>query len=64
MPDYEQLTESLKTITNWCIISLMLIHQGEYSLLPSVLEQLCVDAEGIVDDYCVVEDCDAIREGK
>ena len=52
----EPLIEQLKTIHNLVEISLLLIKVDKELLLPTVLELLLVEAQQIVDDYCVVKD--------
>ena len=50
----EELTELIKSIKNRCDIYLLICHSGAEHLLPTLLEDLYVDAQQIIDEYCVV----------
>lgn len=47
--------ERLKTMKNWAETSLVLIDAKRDDLLPTVLEQMYQDMQGIIDDYCIKE---------
>lgn len=47
------LKETLKTIGNHCQIAQMLIDLDKQDLLPTVLEEIYEDAQGVIDEHCV-----------
>ena len=55
------LEEQLKTTRNLCTIALLLYHQQQDELLPTILELILAEAQAIVDDHCVVREDDPIK---
>lgn len=53
---YEWLGEQLKTIINLCDVGLILWRDRTNRLLPTVLETILQEAQGVVDEYCVVKE--------
>lgn len=55
MTDTEKywLTETLKTIENHCQIAQLLIKNNRIELLPTTLEVLYEEAQGVLDEHCV-----------
>jgi hypothetical protein len=49
------LYESVKTIRNLCDIAEICINIGRREFLPTILELLFQEAQGVVDDHCVKE---------
>ena len=47
------LKETLKTISNHCQIAQMLIEFNQQDLLPTILEEIYEDSQGIIDEHCV-----------
>ena len=48
-----ELLEQLKTIKNLVEVAVILINLGRENLLPTILELLYLESQGI-DEYCVV----------
>ena len=47
------LRESLKTVANLCDIAILVIDDRHYELLPTVLEIMKVEVDGIVEEWCI-----------
>jgi len=54
--DYNELNEQLKTTRNLCDVAIILVQLGKENLLPTILETLHQETQGMIDDYCVVKD--------
>ena len=48
-----ELKELVKSIRNRCEIFLLIAYQDNAGLFPTILEDLYVDAQKIIDEYCV-----------
>ena len=53
--DIPRLQEQLKTIRNLCEISLLVAKPEHEHLLPSILENLYLEAQNMVESQCVVD---------
>jgi hypothetical protein len=53
------LLEQLHTCDNLCQIARLLISLERWELLPTALELLHYETQGMIDDYCIV----GVREG-
>ncbi len=51
-----KLREQLKTIKNLTEIALILRNVERDDLLPTVIELLFLEAQGLIDNYCVVKE--------
>ena len=56
MDKYHWLSEDLKSISNLCEVGCILIKCGHYHLLPTILENLYIDATRITEEHCIVDD--------
>lgn len=52
----DYLLESVKTIRSLCEIAVVLRNLGREDLLPTVLEIVLLEAQDMVDEYCVEEE--------
>jgi len=48
------VNEQLSTTINLCRIALLLFSLKKKELLPTILEAILLEAQDMVDDYCVV----------
>ena len=46
------LPEQLKSLSNHCEVALLLVKENREDLIYSILEDLFVEAQVILDDYC------------
>ena len=51
--------EQIKTIRNLCDISLIIIRVGKEELLPTLLEKMLEEVQGLVDEVCIIAPCPA-----
>jgi len=49
------MEESIKTVNNLCLISLILIDANRRELLPTVIELMHMETQRLIDDYCVIK---------
>ncbi len=56
MENESELQDLLESMRNNIEISLLLLHMGKDKLLPTPLEQILIQAQDVVDGWCVVED--------
>ena len=50
------LPEQIRTVSNLCAITQILLNVGHDDLLPTVLELMLIEVQQIVDENCVKED--------
>jgi hypothetical protein len=49
----DYLAEQVRTIKNLCEVALILRELNRNELLPTILETIMLEAEDMVDEYCV-----------
>lgn len=48
--------EQLKTISNLCQIAIIVKEQGRDDLMPSIIEVIYLESQGMVDDHCIKDE--------
>lgn len=56
MDDQDWLEEQLKTMRNLCEAGLIVHGLCRDDLMPTILEEILVEAQQAVDDFCVIKD--------